>query len=61
MVVKKNAKKVVCKLTARQDKFWERSFSDSKNNGSSDKIADGKAFRETRKEFPSLKKCTRFE
>ena len=61
MVIKKKSKIVVCKLTTKEDKFWGKSFSDSMNNGLSEKKADIKAFRETKKEFPNLKKCTRFE
>lgn len=61
MVTKKKAKKNICKLTIRQDRFWENSFADHLNNGDSEKVADRKTFAEMRKRFHSLKKCTGFE
>ena len=55
------AEKNICKLTPEQNKFWEDVFSDSLNDGDSESVADKKAFRETKRKFPSLRKCTNFE
>lgn len=54
-------KKKVCKLTPAQDRFWERAFTDYMNDGDSEKVADKKAFRDTKKRFSSLRKCTQFK
>lgn len=53
--------KKLCKLTPSQNRFWEDVFSDSLNDGDSESVADKKAFRETKRRFPSLRKCTHFE
>lgn len=52
---------VKCKLTNEQNKFWEDAFSYALDDGLSDSQADKRAFRETKKRFPSLRKCTGFE
>ena len=58
---KRKEKKLICKLTPKEDKIWEKGFIYYLDEGKSDSVADKKIFDDMKKDLTRLKKCTGFK
>ena len=55
-------KPVICKLNAKENHFWEKTFEHYVNSESyTPSRADKKTFTELKKEFPRISKCDKIK